>query len=163
MYFLGANRLRIVEYFDELKAKVDICVETFIAANYQDKEKVAKTNEVRTEWLKEIDECEKFNLIELKKREDKNSQLQDEQLFKKLIFEFELSEGKELIDLRLISIDTYIKPGKIKCFQIALKVIEKDINAVDMKENCLEKLFVLLEQTDINVTTNRLHIIHRTI
>jgi hypothetical protein len=114
MNFLGANRLRIVEYFDELKAKVDVCVETFIAANYQDKEKVAEINEVRTEWLKEIDECEKFNLIELEKCEEKNSQLQDEQLFKKLIFEFEVSEGKELTDSRLIAIDTYITPGKIK-------------------------------------------------
>jgi hypothetical protein len=154
MNFLGANRLRIVEYFDELKAKVDICVETFIAANYHDKEKVAKINEVRTEWLNEIDDCENFNLIELKKCEEKNLQLPDEQLFKKLIFEFEVPKGEALIDSRLIAIDTYITPGKIKCFQIAMKVIGKYINAADMKENCLDKLFVSLELTDSNVRTN---------
>jgi hypothetical protein len=170
MNFLGANRLRIVQYFDELKAKVDDCVETFIAANHQNKEQVAEINDVRTEWLKEIDQCERFNLTELEKCEEKNSKMQDEKLFKKLIFEFEVSNAKELImlrfgvserkviiKLRLIAIDTNITPGQIECFQIAMKYINRGINT---KENCFKKLFVDLEKTNSNVNKNRHRVIH---
>jgi hypothetical protein len=107
---------------------------------------------VRTEWFKQIDECEKFNLVELKKRVDKNLKLEDKELFKKFMFEFEVSEGNELIDLRLIAIDTYITTQKIECFQIATKVIEKDINGADLKD--FAKLFVSLKKTNENVKTN---------
>jgi hypothetical protein len=120
MDFLGENRLKIVEYCDELKAKVDVCVETCIAAHHQDKEKVARINQVRADWLKEIDERENFNLTELEKRGDKNLQLKDEELFKKFIFEFEVHNGKEIVDLRMLAIETFIAPGKVKCFQTAI-------------------------------------------
>jgi hypothetical protein len=122
-----------------LKAKVDVCVETFIAAHHQDKEQVAKINKVRTEWLKEIDECENYNLIELKKRLDYNLELEDEELFKKFIFEFEVSEGNELIDLRLIAMDTFMRPGKVKCFQRAMKVFGKNIADTELEGNLFEK------------------------
>jgi methionine-rich copper-binding protein CopC len=155
MSFLGENRIRIAEYFDDLKAKLDVCVETCIAANHQDQETVARINKVRSEWLKEIDECEKFNLAKLEEREDKSLKLEDEDLFKKIVFEFELPEGKEVVDLRIISIDTHMTPGKIECFKIAMKVANKEIEFSDFQKNCLEKLYVKSIKQNRNVKRNR--------
>jgi hypothetical protein len=153
MIFLGVNRLRIVEYFDELKAKVDVCVEIFIAANHQDNEKVTRINAARTEWFKAIDECEKFNLAELQNCENKNIKLEDEDLFKKFIFEFEMYGGQELIDLRLVSLDTYISPGKIECFKAAILVIDGNN---DRQEAWWNKLFVNLKKTRSFVKKNHI-------
>jgi hypothetical protein len=151
MNFLGANRLRIVQYFDELKAKVDVCVETCIAAHHQDKERERKINQVRANWFKAIDEREKLNLSELEEHGDKCMKLEDEELFKKFMFEFEVHGGTELIDLRIIAINAYMAPGKVECFQIAMKVIDQDLKVADLQEKCLNKLFVYSEKTSINV------------
>jgi hypothetical protein len=151
MNYIGANRLKIAHYFDGLKSKVDICVENFIAAHHQDKEQETKINQVRTGWLKEIDECEKFNLAVLEEREDKHLELDDEALFKKFIFEFEVSEGKELTDLRLIAIDEYLSPGKVECFQTMAKVVGKQIYVEDFQKNSLAKLFLNIETNEFDV------------
>jgi hypothetical protein len=152
MNFLGANRLRIVEYFDKLKAKVDVCVETFIAVHHQEKELETRLNQVRAEWLEEIAECEKFNLSEL---EDKELKLEDEDLFKRFIFEFKVAKTEELIDMRLIAIDTYIPPGKVECFQAAMLAVNKDKYVYNMlvEETCFEKLCVNFEEQDSKVCT----------
>jgi hypothetical protein len=82
----------------------------------------------------------------LEKCEDtKNLKLEDKELFKKFIFEFELSEGKKLIDMRLIAIDTFITPAKVECFRVAMKVANKNISVAGVHENALKKLFVNLE------------------
>jgi hypothetical protein len=151
---LGANRYNIVEYFDYLKNKVDRCVELFIAAHYQDCEKEAKINQTRTEWLKEIDECEQFNLSELEKCKDNHLMLKDNELFKKFIFEFELSGEQELFDLRLVAIDTYLSPMKVHCFQTLMKLVDKAIEFSMFNLNLLEKLFLMVEISDLNVNIN---------
>jgi hypothetical protein len=84
-------------------------------------------------------------LAVLEEREDKHLELDDEALFKKFIFEFEVSEGKELIDLRLIAIDEYLSPGKVECFQILLKIVHKNVADFSLQKNCLEKLFLNME------------------
>jgi hypothetical protein len=145
MIFLGANRLRIDENTKDLKAKVDVSVETYIAAHHQDKKRETRINRVRAEWFEAIDNCEQFNLTELEKREDKNLKLEDEQLFKRFIFEFKVADEKELINLRLIAIDKYITPGKVECFQILMTLIDKDIEIEDLQDNLLEKLFANID------------------
>jgi hypothetical protein len=152
---LGANRLRIVGYFDDLKNKVDVCVETFIADSYYSERKESKINQIRIEWVKEIDECEKFNLAELEKHENRHVKLDDEVLFKKFMFVFEFSCDPfylSLINLRLVVIDAYLSPGKVECFQILMKLVEYELTQTEFKKELMEKLFVNMDIVEKHVS-----------
>jgi HSP90 family molecular chaperone len=70
--FFRQNRLRTANYSSELKATIDIHVETYIAENQHDQATIDKINKAREEWIKEVDECEVSNLAELEKREDRD-------------------------------------------------------------------------------------------
>jgi hypothetical protein len=159
MSSLGVSRLRIVKYFDDLKTTVDECVETFIAANHLDKKLETEINQVRAGWLSEIDESEKFNLTELQKREDKHSKLEDEVLFKKFMFAFELPEGEELIDLRIVAIDEYASRGKVECLQILLKLAANTIDKSVFEEK-IRKLFLSNEIT-VNIYSGVIYVVSR--
>jgi hypothetical protein len=90
--FLRPNRLRIADYFSELKATLDIHVETYIAENQHDRIGIDKLNKAREEWFKEADECEASNLAEeLEQREDRDLELDDEKLLTRFCFIFEFN------------------------------------------------------------------------
>jgi hypothetical protein len=150
MTFLGANRLRIVEYFDELKAKVDVCVETLIAVNHQNSQQETRINQARADWFAEIDESEKFDLAELENRKDKNTKLENEELFKKFMFEFTVTMGGDLTDLRIISINTYITPGQIECFQVVMNIFNRCTSLDDLRWKSFLRLFLNIAiETDV--------------
>jgi hypothetical protein len=118
--FLGKNRLRIADYSSELKATVDTLVETYIAENQHDQAGIEKLNKAREEWFNEADECETSNLAELEKREERDTELQDDQLLTRFCFIFEF-QGDVLdtgcFTWHFVSTDTYMTPGQIACFQ----------------------------------------------
>jgi hypothetical protein len=124
-------------------------------SNYHifDTEKETQINQVRAEWLTEIDKCEKFNLTELENREDKYSELEGEKLFKKFMFEFTVCKGKSLSDFRLIAIDKYFSSEKVECFQIAMNIADEYVSSRNLLKNSLEKLFVNMRTTKLNVRT----------
>jgi hypothetical protein len=118
--FFGRNRLRIANYSSELKATIDIHVETYIAGNRHNQPYVDEANKAREEWVKEIDECEVDNLARLEKREDRELELEDEKLLKRFCFVFEfhlrvIEAGCFASPLawRLISTDTFMSPDRL--------------------------------------------------
>jgi hypothetical protein len=122
--FFGKNRLRIADYFSELKATVDTHVETYIAENQHDQPGLDKLNKAREEWFKETDECETSDLAELEKREDRDLELDDEKLLTRFCFIFEF-QGDVLetgcFTWRFVTTDTYMTPGQISCFQAIIE------------------------------------------
>jgi hypothetical protein len=127
--FLRTNRLRIADYFSDLKATVDVHVETFISENQHDRAGIDKLNKAREEWFKEADECESSNLAELEKRKDRDLELDDENLLKRFCFVFEF-EGDVLetgcFTWRFFSTDIYMSPSQIACFQVMIDFLDKD-------------------------------------
>jgi hypothetical protein len=125
--FFGQNRLRIANYSTELKATIDVLVETYIAENQHDQAGIDKINTAREEWLKEVDKCEVDNLAELEKHKDRDLELQDEKLLKRFCFIFEffgdvLETG--CFTWRFVSTDTYLRPGQIACFQVMTRFMK---------------------------------------
>jgi hypothetical protein len=64
------NKFKIIEYFTDLRSKVDLYVELYNRDNLQNQELVDQVNVAREEWLKEIDDCEALNLSESKETEE---------------------------------------------------------------------------------------------
>ena len=62
-----SNKLRIIKYFDDLRAKVDLLVELYNIDNRHNQQRVDEMNTAREQWLKEIDECLAFNIAEYNK------------------------------------------------------------------------------------------------
>jgi hypothetical protein len=129
--FFGRNRLRIADFSSELKATIDIHVETYIAENQHDQPQVDKANKAREEWVKEIDECEVDNLAELEKREDRDMDLEDETLLKRFCFVFkfrsyvhETGSFTWPLAWRLISTDKFMSPDQIACIQVMIECAE---------------------------------------
>jgi hypothetical protein len=127
--FLGKNRLRIVDYFSDLKATVDIHVETYIAENQHDQPGIDKLNKAREGWFKEADECETINLVELENHEDRDLNLDDMELLKRFCFIFEfygdvLETG--CFTWRFVSTDTHINPSQLDCFQMMIDFLDCD-------------------------------------
>jgi hypothetical protein len=115
----ATNKLKIVDYFDDLKNKIDLLVEIFINDNQHDQARIDEINKAREEWIKEADECQAFNLAELEKNKRKDEQITDEELFKRHCFLI-----KSCADLqtgcftgRFISTDVYLRPGQIECYE----------------------------------------------
>jgi hypothetical protein len=124
--FLRTNRLRIADYFSDLKATVDVHVETFISENQHDRAGIDKLNKAREEWFMEADECEASNLAELEKRENRDLELDDEKLLKRFCFIFEFHGDVLQTDCftwRFVSTDTYMTPGQIACFQAMIEYL----------------------------------------
>jgi hypothetical protein len=69
---LGENKLKIINYYDQLKARVDLYVELYTNHNRFNSERVDKVNAAREQWFNEHDNCLRFNIDELEKRVDKN-------------------------------------------------------------------------------------------
>jgi hypothetical protein len=147
MNFLGSNRLIIVEYNYNLKAKIDAIVETCIAANHEDEEREARVNQARAEWFKAIDEFEKYNLAELDQREDKHLKLEREVLFKKVIFGLRLEEAEELVDFCFTTTDA-LSFGVVECFRVSMKIANKDIVGSDLPKYGVEKLFLNMDTSE---------------
>jgi hypothetical protein len=151
---LSENRLRIVKYFDDLKNKVDINFQSLNNAYYLGNKQETNISQVNAEWekaIEEIDTCAEFNLNELEKRTtDKHVKLNDELLFKKIIFEFEVTMGKD-IDMRLIAIDTYITPGEVECFKSMMTFVGELIQLQKHEENHLDKLFMNVKLQECHV------------
>jgi hypothetical protein len=130
--FFGRNRLRIADYSSELKATIDIHVETYIAENQHDQPKVDEANKAREEWVREIDQCEVDNLAKLEKRKDRDLDLEDETLLKRFcfVFEFKTYVSNETICFtpplawRFISTDTLMSPDQIACIQVMIECAE---------------------------------------
>jgi hypothetical protein len=122
--FFRTNRLRIADYFSELKATVDIHVEIYIAENQHDQSGIDKLNKAREGWFKEADECEAINLAELEIREDRDMELDDEKLLQRFCFIFEFYD--DVLETgcfiwRFVSTDTYMNPRQIGCFKVMIE------------------------------------------
>jgi hypothetical protein len=142
---------RIVDYFDDLKNRVDLLVEIYISDNQHDQARIDEINEAREEWIKEADECQAHNLAELMENENKDSLIQDEELFKRfcfLIYSYSGVQTTGCFTGRFISTDVYLRPGQVKCFQELLKftsngnkyLAEQEMDREQVIES-LEKIF----------------------
>jgi hypothetical protein len=123
-FFEATNKLKIVDYFDNLKNKIDLLVEIFISDNQHDQAGVDEINEAREGWIKEVNECQAHNLAKLEENEDKDSLIADEELFERFCFLINLHADLKTTDSftgRFISTDAYLRPGQIECFQQLLK------------------------------------------
>jgi hypothetical protein len=123
-FFKATNRLRIADYFTDLKNKIDLLVEIYISDNQHDPARIDEINKVREEWIKEANECQAHDLAELEENEDKDLLIADEQLFKRhcfLIYSHADVKTTGCFTGRFISTDVYLRPGQIECFQELLK------------------------------------------
>jgi hypothetical protein len=121
---IATNRLRIVDYFDDLKNKIDLLVEIYISDNQHDQARVDEINKAREKWVKEADECQAYNLAELEKNERKDELVTDEELFKRFCFLVHSHADVKTTGCfkgRFISTDVYLRPGQIECFQELFK------------------------------------------
>ncbi len=78
MSFLNANRLRISQYFNNLVSEIDLKTELALIYYKNDQALTSKINAKRETFLKEIRECEAFNveaLLESSKRTRKLSRM----------------------------------------------------------------------------------------
>jgi hypothetical protein len=149
---LGENKLKIINYYDQLKARVDLYVELYTYYNRLNSERVNKVNAAREQWFNEHDTCLKFNFDELEKRDDKNLLLEEKQLFKRFCFIFQvhgnvLHSGR--FTWRFISTDMYLSPGQIVCFETALIFNKIDYNLLKtdlfyILKHFMKRLFIPL-------------------
>jgi hypothetical protein len=156
--FLGQNRLRITDYFSELKATVNALVETYIVENQHDQAAVDKLNKARKGWFKEADECEASDLAEFEKREDRDLELEEEKLLKRFCFSFEF-QGDVLetgcFTWRFVSTDIYMSPGQIACFQVMIKyLVCDDCNYEQVPPPGPESLSSLFKSVKSNLYNN---------
>jgi hypothetical protein len=125
--YFSTNRLRISDYFSELKATVDALVEIYIAGNQHDQAAVEMLNKAREDWFIEADECEAFNLAELENLDDRDLELSDKKLLKRFCFIFEF-HGDVLetgcFTWRFVSTDKYVSPSQIARFQVMIGYLE---------------------------------------
>jgi hypothetical protein len=145
------NRLRIVDFFTELRTKIDISVETYIKNNQHKPFYIDLINDARSVWISETYKCQEDNLAELEKNTDSHALLEDEQLFKCFCFVIQfyddMCDEARHFKLRFFSTDMFLKPGQIECFEAVLNLVNpiyytKTIN----RKECIERLF-----TDKNV------------
>jgi hypothetical protein len=153
--FLGKNRLQIADYFSELKATVDIHVETYIAENQHDRTEIDKLNKAREGWFKEADECEESNLAELERRENKDLNLDDKELLKRFCFIFEF-HGNVLetgcFTWHFVSTDTYMSPVQIACFQAMIVYLACDnCDYTEIPGPDPDSLITLFQRVESNV------------
>jgi hypothetical protein len=123
-FFRATNKLRIANYFIDLKNKTDLLVEIYISDNQHDQVCIDEINNAREAWIKEADECQAYNLAALEMNENKDELVADEQLFKRFCFLINSNADLETTGCftgRFISTDVYLRPGQIKCFQELLK------------------------------------------
>jgi hypothetical protein len=123
-FLKATNKLRIVDYFDDLKNKIDLLVEFYISDNQHDLAGIDEINKARETWIKEADECQDHNLTELEENENKDSLIQDEELFKRFCFLINSNADLQTTGCftgHFISTDVYLRPGQVECFQELLK------------------------------------------
>jgi hypothetical protein len=125
------NKLKIINYFDDLVSKIDRFVELYTADNQHNQAIVDATNKARREWLKEIDACLRFNISQCRENEEGKPPIEDSELFKCFCFLIELmgdvlTSGR--FTWRLVSTDMYLRPGQIEIFQEVLKFTNIDHN-----------------------------------
>jgi hypothetical protein len=124
---MNINRLEVSQIFDRVVSDVDLRVEQFTSSNKQKPELVESICKLREVWIKEIRECEAYNMSFL---EDATDPLSNEQRIKRYCFVIEAFidtvESSSRSDQTefgyiLISLDKYVSPGQVACFQAALK------------------------------------------
>jgi hypothetical protein len=123
-FLKAANKLKIVNYFDDLINKINLLVEIYICDNKYDQICIDEINKAREEWITEMNECQDHNLAELEKNEKNDELIADEQLFKRHCFFINLSavfHTSGCFTGRFISTDVYLRPGQIECFQELLR------------------------------------------
>jgi hypothetical protein len=148
------NKLQIIDYFDTLKANVDISVELYIADNRHNANLIDLVNEAREKWITEIKECLEFNISHCKEHD-----LEDEVLFKRFCFLIEF-HGDAMISgrftRRLVSTDMFLRPGQIQCFQEMIKFIDCDYAMeyikVPLTSKSLQRLFK--SDSKLNLSVN---------
>jgi hypothetical protein len=137
MSSLFGNRLRIANHSSEVKASIDALVATHVADNQNDQTEIDKINKLREEWLKEVDECEAHNMADVEKRDDKDLELTNAELFKRFCFVFEfngdVTETGRFTG-RFISTDTYLSPNQVACFQVVVSFMKYIATNATMKK-----------------------------
>jgi hypothetical protein len=147
-------KLKIVNYFDDLKNKIDLLVEIFISDNQHDPAAINEINKAREEWIKETDECQAHNLAELEKNENIDELITDEQLFKRFCFLVCSNADLQTTGCftgRFISTDVYLRPGQIECFQELLKFTSSGNKYLDEQAMDKEQLESSLQQIFVDV------------
>jgi hypothetical protein len=124
---MHTNRLEVSQIFDRVVSDVDLRVEQFASSNKHKPELVERICKLREVWLKEIRECEAYNMSFLEHATDS---LSNEQRIKRYCFVIETfintvestsrSDQVEFGHI-LVSLDKYVSPGQVECFQAALK------------------------------------------
>jgi hypothetical protein len=124
---MNTNRLEVSQIFDRVVSDVDLRVEQFASNNKHKPELVESICSLREVWIKEIRECEAYNIAFL---ENETAPLSNEQRIKRYCFVIETfintvestsrSDQSEFGYI-LVSLDKYVSPGQVACFQAALK------------------------------------------
>jgi hypothetical protein len=151
-FSITSNKLRIADYFDNLKNKIDLLVEIYISDNQHDQVCIDEINKAREGWIKEADWCQAYNLGALEMNENKDELITEDQLFKRFCF-FIYSDvdlyTSDFFTQSFISTDVYLRPGQIECFQELLKynkIENNDLKVQTVDEDqmirSLDKIFV---------------------
>jgi hypothetical protein len=124
---MSINRLEVNLIFDRVVSDVDLRVEQFASNNKHKPELVESICKLREVWIKEIRECETYNMSFL---ENETAPLPNAQRIKRYCFIIEAfintMESTSRSDQTefgyyLVSLDKYVSPGQVACFQAALK------------------------------------------
>jgi hypothetical protein len=141
------NKRIIFEQADDVVSQVDVLVETYIAANQDHQDRIRSVNAIRESWLKEIRECESYNILHCRENEVDMAPLQRNDLFKKFCLLIEMQRDV-LVDGRftwrlLVIPNFYLSQGQIACFQELMRIVEYTENErVPVSRSSFEKLFV---------------------
>jgi hypothetical protein len=153
------NKFKIFDYFDGLVSKVDEKVERYIVANQDNQPRIDEVNAIRDKWIKELRECEAFDLAQCQADSKKEEPpVEDSVLFIKFCFVVEvhgdvLASGR--FTWRLISTDMYLSAEQVACFQELVKIIDYNKNpAVDYEKvpltrSSFDKLFNMKSIQDV--------------
>jgi hypothetical protein len=130
---MNTNRLEVSQIFDRVVSDVDLRVEQFTSNNKHKPELVESICKLREVWIKEIRECEAYNLSFL---ENETAPLSNAQRIKHYCFvidafvntiECSTRTDKSEFGYLLVSLDKYVSPGQVACFQAALKLMSGSV------------------------------------
>jgi hypothetical protein len=150
--------LKLSEHFDGLISDLDLKVEILIRDKIHDEELVSSNNRAKDEFIREIRECERVNMVALRKRQQTTSAkdhlvVKDEELFTSYCFfiETEKEEKSEVhwnrvvggIGFRLVVVDCYVTNEQISCFHEILKFTPCHFYGGRDRDKGKEKFFYL--------------------
>jgi hypothetical protein len=140
---VGRYRLMIVDYFDELRNEIDLCIEKQLIECYENDEEVDLLNKRRDVQLSEVADIEAANLKHLDELDDlavdqllfEDADSVRVKLFKTFCFVIDYNEL-----MRLVIIDSCFSKEQILLFKETARFINQ-ITGYLMEKSVLDKLF----------------------